>query len=52
MVEAAEEWQIGFKQLLLQIKDGEQMLRYSLELTKRGNTALRASRKHREMQYV
>ena len=52
VVEAAEEWQIGFKQLLLQIKDGEQMLRYSLELTKHGNTALRASRKHREMQYV
>lgn len=40
MVKAAKEWKISFKQHLLPIKDGEQILRYSLELAEHGNTAL------------
>ena len=52
MVNAAKEWKIGFKQHLLPIEDGEQMLHYNLELTECGNTALCASGKHREMRYT
>ena len=52
VVNAAKEWKIGFKQHLLPIEDGEQMLHYNLELTERGNTALCTSGKHREMRYM
>ena len=52
VVKAAEEWKISFNDHLLQIRGREQMLRYNLELTKRGNTALCASGTHREMRCV
>ena len=52
IAKAADEWKISLKEYLLQIEGREQMLRYNLELTKRGNTALYASGTHREMRYV
>ena len=39
-------YKIGFQQHLLVIKDEVQLLCYSLELTKRGNIALGASKIH------
>ena len=44
--------QISFKQHLLPIKDGEQMLSYSLKLVECGKTALHASEIRKEMSYA